>query len=231
MARFEGITAGTSCAAKSSDCPSPLPVACWRTSKNGMPRHGPQLQHRAPALLGLGEGEGVERCRTRVGALLAKDLGTVPGTVRKTVSKLSPIGFLHHEDSTGWVFIVGFLDHNPIANINVGKSLLPFIEAIPRKAPFYKAFLDTLERSAERFPEGFLDRMRNGIANGSPNGMPTHDHDHEHDAGAVCGEAGSPDSIADAFTLYTDAAKRHGWSIPRKLDDDRRKALSRILKE
>lgn len=164
-------------------------------------------------------------------AYIAKDLGTVPGTVRKTVSKLSPIGFLHHEDSTGWVFIVGFLDHNPIANINVGKSLLPFIEAIPRKAPSYKAFLDTLERSAERFPEGFLDRMRNGIANGSPNGMPTHDHDHEHDAGAVCGEAGSPDSIADAFTLYTDAAKRHGWSIPRKLDDDRRKALSRILKE
>ena len=166
-------------------------------------------------------------------AYIAEDLGTVPGTVRKTVAELSKIGFLHHDDSTGWVFIVGFLDHNPIANINVGKSLIPFVEAVPRKAPFYRAFLDTLERSAERFPEGFVDRMWNGIGNGPPNGMPTHDHDHDHDhdAGAVCGEAGLPDPIAEAFTLYTDAAKRHGWSIPRKLDDDRRKALSRILKE
>lgn len=170
-------------------------------------------------------------------AYIAEDLGTVPGTVRKTVSELSKIGFLNHDDSTGWVFIVGFLDHNPIANINVGKSLMSFVESVPRKAPFYKAFLDTLECSAERFPEGFIDRMRNGIGNGSPNGMPTHDHDHdhdhehEHDAGAVCGEAGSPDPIAEAFTLYTDAAKRHAWSIPRKLDHDRRKALSQILKD
>lgn len=172
-------------------------------------------------------------------AYIAEDMGTVPVTVRKTVSELSKIGFLHHDGSTGWLFIPGFLDHNPIANINVGKSLIPFVEAVPRKAQFYKAFLDVIERSAERFPEGFVDRMRNGIGNGSPNGMPTHDHDHdhdhehEHDAGAT--EAADsiklPDPVAEAFTLYREAAQRHGWSIPRKLDDDRRKALSRILKE
>ena len=170
-------------------------------------------------------------------AYIAEDLGTVPATVRETVSELSKIGFLHHDDSTGWVFIPGFLDHNPIANINVGKSLMPFVEAVPRKAPFYRAFLDAIERSAERFPDGFLDRMRNGIGNGSPNGMPTHDHDHdhehEHDAGAgeSAGEPDLTDPVAEAFTLYREAAKRHGWSIPRKLDGDRRTALSRILKD
>lgn len=53
----------------------------------------------------------------------------------------------------------------------------------------------------------------------------------EPSIGSAVGEAVPTDPIAEAFTLYRDAAKRHGWSIPRKLDDDRRKALSKILKE
>lgn len=126
-------------------------------------------------------------------AYIADDLGTVPDTVRQTVSELSGIGFLRHDESTSWVWVCGYLDHNPIANGNVGKSLVPLIEAIPKEIPFLQGFIASLKTHEKRFPVGFIDDMANRMGNGSPNGMPnhdqtqthehdqTHDHIHEHD--------------------------------------------------
>lgn len=73
-------------------------------------------------------------------AYAADDLGTVPGTVRRTISELAKVGFLRHDEATGWLFIPGFLDHNPIANSNVGKSLVPFVQAVPSNSHFMGLF-------------------------------------------------------------------------------------------
>src|SRR6188508_603807 len=177
-------------------------------------------------------------------AYIAEDLGTVPDTVRRNVTELTEIGFLKYDGSTGWVWIVGFLDHNPIANGNVGKSFIPFIEAVPKKLPFYAAFLDSLIPWANRFPDGFLDRLRNGIGNGSGNGMPTQDqdhnqeHEHDHDrepdgvkppdrAGEIPGgaRASDPDILA-AFRAWNEAASRNPrWPKAQGMALNRRRAL------
>ena len=49
-------------------------------------------------------------------AYLCDDLGRDIKTVRKTLSKLFEIGFLERDEDSGWTWIVGFLDHNPIPN-------------------------------------------------------------------------------------------------------------------
>jgi hypothetical protein len=167
-------------------------------------------------------------------AYAAEDLGTVSATVRKTVAELAKAGFLRHDEATGWIWLPGFLEHNPIANSNVGKSLVPFIEAVPRKLPFYNDFLDALEGAnvassdgKRRFPDGFLDRLRNGIGNGMANGMPTHEHEHEHDAGAP-----ADDAELQAFNAWNEAAARVGrWPKVRKLDADRKGKIRARLKD
>lgn len=178
-------------------------------------------------------------------AYIAEDLGTVPDTVRQTVSELSEIGFLRHDESTGWVWIVGFLDHNPIANNNVGKSLVPFVESVPKRVPFFKDFLDALAKHDGRFPNGFLNGLRNGIGNGSGNGMPNHEHEHEqeheqeHDYapggagdGALADQSTAKEPSAErlAFEAFVAAAKRHKrWPVPASMSPSRYRALKMRL--
>ncbi|HZQ01663.1 MAG TPA: hypothetical protein VFB13_19115 [Reyranella sp.] len=181
-------------------------------------------------------------------AYIAEDLGTVPETVRQTVSELSQIGFLQHDESTGWVWIVGFLDHNPIANPNVGKSLMHFIEAVPKKVPFYGDFLASLSKYGDRFPNGFLNGLRNGMANGSANGMPNHEHEHEHEHEIEHDHDGAPDGAADAadreaeprersaeqlaFDTFVETAKKYPrWPVPTGMTEPRRKALGARLRD
>ena len=167
-------------------------------------------------------------------AYIAEDLGTVPDTVRQTVDELSEIGFLKHDDSTGWVWLVGFLDHNPIANINVGKSFMPFIEAVPKKLPFYGQFLDSLGQWANRFPDGYLDRLRNGMPNGSDTGMPNQEqeheqeHEHEQDGAAVPNDG----DILAAYEAWNEAAARNpSWPKPLSMSLSRRRSLSARVRE
>lgn len=142
---------------------------------------------------------------------IAEDLGTVTDTVRDTVSELSKIGFLRHDERSGWIWIVGFLDHNPIANGNVGKSLIPFIDSVPRKLPFYKEFLLSLKAQQDRFPNGYIDGLLNGIGNGSGNGMPNHDqehdHDHDHQHEDTKAKALGADAPFDLKALWDDGVK------------------------
>jgi hypothetical protein len=178
-------------------------------------------------------------------AYIVEDLGAVPDTVRHTVSELTKVGFLKHDDSTGWIWIVGFLDHNPIANGNVGKSLVPFVEAVPKKVPFYVDFLHALAKQSDRFPDGFIDRLRNSMPNGSGNGMPTHEHDHDHDhehdhdrdreADAPPGagdQQPSPSPEPIAYAAFVEAATRQPrWPVPEELNLRRHEALSARIKE
>jgi len=170
---------------------------------------------------------------------MAEDLGTVTDTVRQAVDELSRIGFLKHDERSGWLWLVGFLEHNPIANLNVGKSLMPFIEAVPHKLPFYKEFLLSLKQANDRFPDGYLDGLLNGIGNGMPNHE--HEHEHEHEKSAVpappCG--GSDQSSDDgssperqAYDLWNEFAARIPiWPRARELTEPRRQSLKARVRE
>jgi hypothetical protein len=114
-------------------------------------------------------------------AYMAEDLGTDPETVRQSLAELSAVGFLEHDEATGWMWIVGFLDHNPIANPNVGKHFVPLVRAVPREVPFYTAFLEALAKVSGRFPAGFVDGLRNDLPNGSRNGMANQEQEQEQD--------------------------------------------------
>jgi hypothetical protein len=181
-------------------------------------------------------------------AYAAEDLGTVPATVRKTIAELAGVGFVHHDDASGWLWIVGFLDHNPIANSNVGKSLVPFVETVPRKLPFYADFLDALERAdvaggedKRRFPEGFINGLRNGIGNGSgqvcqptititnTNTSTTQNTNTNPDAGAHR----EPSAEQQAFDAWNAAAARTDgrWPIAHKLTDKRRARIRARIKD
>lgn len=147
-------------------------------------------------------------------AYIADDMATDPATVRQTVSQLTKIGFLEHDEETGWVWIVGYLDHNPIANPNVGKSLVPVIESLPKEIPYLQRLIDALKAHEKRFPLGFIDSMRdryrNRIGNGTPNHdqTQTHDHDqthnHEHDQEQDHDQERSPSSPPEAAKAPND---------------------------
>ncbi len=168
-------------------------------------------------------------------AYIADDLGTVAETVRQTLSELSRIGFLRHDEKSGWCWIVGYLDHNPIANPNVGKSLVEFLGSIPRNLPFFQEFVASLKLHSNRFPNGFVDGLANGIGNGSANGMPNQNQEQEQrqeqDQGGASADPDQADDVRRAYEAFNAAATKHGWSKPRKLDDALRKLIGARLKE
>lgn len=95
---------------------------------------------------------------------IQSDLRWDAETVSRTVTELSRDGFIHRSRD-GWTWIPRFLNHNPIANPNVGKSMVGVILAVPRNLPFYQRFIDSLETVSQRFPQGFLERVRAGMPN------------------------------------------------------------------
>jgi len=167
---------------------------------------------------------------------IAEDLGTVPDTVRYTVSELSRIGFLRHDEKLGWIWIVGFLDHNPIANANVAKSLMPFLDAIPRKLSFYKDFIDCLKDHVDRYPDrfrnGFPDGYIDGLANGMPNHDQEHEHEHHHDQEHEHEYRADAQSCErEAFDLYNEACEGTPWPAAQRFNATRQANLKRRLAE
>jgi hypothetical protein len=181
-------------------------------------------------------------------AYLCDDLGRDIETVTKTVSRLSEIGFLERDEATGWTWIVGFLEHNPIPNRNVGKAIEKQIDAVPVEVPFYGRMVEALQSVASPDDKGisaaFLDRVseryRNRSVtvskplNESVSGLKTHTqtqthehtHEHEHKPGASGGVPSEDPDILKAFNAWSDAAERHPrWPKAQDLNLRRRTAL------
>lgn len=97
----------------------------------------------------------------------------------------------------------------------LGKLNAEIAEAVAQAAakPVTESVTGT-NREGDR--EGQGEREREGIYNTG--------------AGAPADPAEDSDPDA-AFSLYLEAAKRLKWSLPRKLDSDRRRSLSRLLKD
>ena len=96
-------------------------------------------------------------------AYLCDDLGKDAAVVAAALSRLAAIGFLQRDEASGWTWIVGFLEHNPIPNRNVGKAVEKQIDAVPIDASFYGGMIDILQSLAGADDKGlsaaFLDRV------------------------------------------------------------------------
>jgi hypothetical protein len=121
---------------------------------------------------------------------IAEDLVTGSETVRERMAELTATGFAEYDETLGWVWITGFLKDNPIPNPNVAKSMIDFIEAVPRELPFYERFLDAFEPWSHRFADGVLNRFRDGTPNHTHDHIHDHDHEHTHESPEADASAG-----------------------------------------
>jgi hypothetical protein len=172
-------------------------------------------------------------------AYLCDDLGKDIETVSQTVSKLSEIGFLERDEETGWTWIVGFHEHNPIPNRNVGKSVEKQIDAVPAEVPFYGRLIEALRLVASPDDKGisatFLDRVSERYRNHSDTASrgskthtqtQTHEHEHTHEHDPPGGRLPEDPEILAAFNAWNEAASRHPrWPKAQSPNLARRRAL------
>jgi hypothetical protein len=152
-------------------------------------------------------------------AYLCDDLAKDAGTVAKALARLSAIGFLERDEASGWTWIRGFLDHNPIPNRNVGKAIEKQVDAVPVGVPFYADLIGTLRSGDKALSPAFLDRMEERFRNRSDTvtrGSKTHTqtqtqthehqqtHEHEHSE-AEASDAGASRQVIDLRKEVFDA--------------------------
>jgi hypothetical protein len=154
-------------------------------------------------------------------AYLCEDLGKGSETVSETLSKLSQTGFLVRDNASGWTWIVGFLEHNPIPNRNVGKAIEKQLDAVPGDVPFYGKMIEALRAIARTDDKGisttFLatmeERFRNRLDTVARESKThtqtqthehTHTHDHDHSEAKASG-AGAPRQVVDLRKEIFDA--------------------------
>lgn len=102
-------------------------------------------------------------------AYIASDLRWPSETVTQTVSATVSIGLIEYDFEYEIVWIKDFLNFNQIANPNVAKSCIQYIDAINSKCVFYHGVIESLKPFADKFPNGYINGLLNGIANRMPN--------------------------------------------------------------
>lgn len=117
-------------------------------------------------------------------AYLCDDLDTTPKVATRTMEELQRIGFVHvDEEETGWIWIVDYLEHNPIPNGNVGKAVGKMIDQVPHAVSFYEDLVNRLE-GVEFFPPNLIDTLRERYSNRLERvsrRVETHTQTHTHD--------------------------------------------------
>lgn len=101
-------------------------------------------------------------------AYIESDLKWSSETVKRTVTETVSIGLIEYDFSLEIVLVNRFMEFNPIANPNVAKSCMLFIETISKKSVVYQSLIESMKPYTERFPNGYI----NGLANGMPNREP-----------------------------------------------------------
>jgi hypothetical protein len=182
-------------------------------------------------------------------AYLCDDLGKDIETVTRTGSRLSEIGFLERDEETGWTWIIGFLEHNPIPNRNVGKAVEKQLDAVPPEVPFYGRMVEALRLIATADDKGisptFLDRVSERYRNrldtssrGSKTQTQTQtqtqsqEQTHEQEHATAGGVPPEEPQILEAFSAWNEAAVRHPrWPKAQNLSSSRRTALQARLRD
>lgn len=106
---------------------------------------------------------------------VATDLGVDPETVSERFAELSRHRFAYRCETTEYVFIRDFLDHNAPENGNVGKAMAKLVATIPGEFGYWPEFIDALKPYGKRFPEGFVERLASGMATQEPEPEPEPD--------------------------------------------------------
>jgi hypothetical protein len=183
-------------------------------------------------------------------AYLCDDLGRGIETVSQTISRLSDIGFLERDEASGWTWIVGYLEHNPVPNRNVGKAIEKQLDAVPMGVTFYAKMVEALRGVASVDDKGISansldnveERYRDHIETvlkpvyASDSGLKTHTqtqthehtHEQEHKSAGLSLEADS--HVLVAFNAWNEAASRHPrWPKAQNLGPVRHRALKARL--
>lgn len=142
-------------------------------------------------------------------AYLCDDLGREAAMVVRAVARLREIGFLERDEASGWTWLVGYLQHNPIPNRNVGKAVEKQVDAVPVEVTFYGIMIEALRSTAAADDKGvsnaFLDKLVERYRNRSDavsrrvethtqthEPTPTHEQDHSE---AEASDAGAPSRV------------------------------------
>lgn len=115
-------------------------------------------------------------------AYIREDMGKTEREVTFALGALSAVGFLCRDMDSGWTWVVGFLEHNPIPNGKVGKAIGKMLEMVPPLVPFYADLLAGLH-GLEHFPPDLIDQLRirylasqDTVSRGSGTHTPTPTH-------------------------------------------------------
>jgi hypothetical protein len=173
-------------------------------------------------------------------AYVCDDLGKTAEEASDALATLDVIGFLRRDAESGWTWIPGYLEHNPIPNGKVGKAAGKMLEHVPGSLAFYADLLASLH-GVMHFPPDLIDELRKRYlvtqdtvspqsGTHTPTQTPTHDPTPTHDHTSERADALEADSD-EAYRLFLEAAKANGWPEPRKLDPDRKRKLKARLAE
>ena len=132
---------------------------------------------------------------------VSADLGMGSETVSHTLSELSRKGFAYRCSSTDFIFIPGFLEHNPPENINVGKMMQKTIDAIPDEFSYWFEFKELLKPYGKRFGNGFINGLPNRMATPEPEPEPEPDVKKPEDKSSVKKKSTEPETQPDPTGL------------------------------
>lgn len=102
-------------------------------------------------------------------AYIQSDLKWSLETVKQTVTETVSIGLIEYDFKHEILLLNRFLEFNPIANPNVAKGCIQFIQTVNKNSKLYHMLVESLKPFSERFPNGYINGLGNGIANGMPN--------------------------------------------------------------
>lgn len=106
---------------------------------------------------------------------IQSDLKWSSETVTETVTETVSIGLIEYDFKLEIVLIKRFIEFNPIANPNVAKSCIQFIDIVSKKSTVYQHLIESLKPFTQRFPNGYINGLPNGMPNRDPNPDPNPD--------------------------------------------------------
>lgn len=169
-------------------------------------------------------------------AYLCDDLGEEPKRIAEALVELNNVGFLERDEDDGWTWIRDFLEHNPIPNANVGKSVGKMLEQVPSEVPFYLELLDSCE--AYKVSDNLIETLRERFRNRFDTVVPvteththTHDHEHIHEQTHEHEPRSGAIPLDEAVEAYNTEADKAGWAKVQRLTDARKSALKGRLSE
>ncbi len=105
----------------------------------------------------------IERVKTALELSTGKPFGSPSEALAKGLPDTSGSpceGLIEYDEQTSWVRWPMAFDVSPIASPNGAKSLMPFIDAVPRNSFIFQNLFTALEPFSAKFPKGYMEGLR-----------------------------------------------------------------------